>query len=132
MKSYKKHLITLGAGLLIALSVAAALGVFKRSEAYLIMKDLSNGFLAASVIIGGVGLLSVVSAGGNFDILTYSLKKFVRILRFKPGKYEKGPGFYEYRSEKAATRKPLWFLVIVGAFYFGVSLFFVWLFYKYS
>jgi hypothetical protein len=132
MKKSAKYIITLVIGLLISLVSVLGLGIFRHSETHLIMKDLSNGFLTAAVLIGGVGLLTVINAGGNFDMMSYSFKKFVRLFRFRPNEFErKGPDFYEYRKAKDAKRKPLWFLVIVGAFYFLVSFVFVLLFYKY-
>ncbi len=129
MKNMRRYILAFLLGLVIAFLTAAAVGVFTRNEACLIMKGLSDAFLIPAVLLGGGGLLTVCGAGGIFDMLSFSSIKFIGLFRFKQDKKTKGPDFYEYRRVKDKKRRPQWFLVITGSAFLLLSFVFAGLYY---
>ena len=80
-----------------------------------VMGILSDGFFAAAVLIGGIGLISIAGKFGTFDMLSYGTRSFfgncIHPLR------EDLPGtFFEYKTKKDEKgREYLKEYCIVGA-----------------
>jgi hypothetical protein len=129
MNSRGKYIAAFIAGFAVSAVTASAQGIFKRVEAALIMKDLSNAFLVSAVLLGGIGLLTVCGSGGAFDILAYSSKRFFSLFRFNTDNGIKRQDYYEYRRAKSEKRSPQWFLVITGTFFLLLSIVFTLFFY---
>ncbi|MBO5788801.1 MAG: DUF3899 domain-containing protein [Clostridia bacterium] len=83
-----------------------------------VMRILSDGFVVASAIVGGVGGLMWIAGFGQFDGIAYSFKTIGARLTLR--EYDKDghrllPSFYDYRAKKDEKRsKKINPLVICG------------------
>ncbi len=77
-------------------------------------RHLSDGFFVVGLFVTGVGLLTMVSSTGFFDIFSYAFKSF--LVLFTPFvKPENFPKFYDYKMDKSKKRKkPEMTLLLMG------------------
>ena len=107
------------AGLLIAFSICLMKGVFRETDAALIVRYLSDAFLIPGVLLTGVGLLSFLKKKGTYDGLGYTFHTmrmtFARRNYLEP--IEEGSEdrtYFGYKQKVKEKRKVAWHLVIVG------------------
>jgi hypothetical protein len=94
------------------------------------LRALSDGAFVVGLIFTGVGLLSVISQTGFFDIFTYALYgviTFATALR-RP---KDSSHYYEYKQMKEKKRKsPVYFVLYYGIFWIAVSALSLWGYYS--
>jgi hypothetical protein len=84
-------------------------------------------------MISGLGLLTVASDGGTFDMLNYGVSLFFLMFRRDISKEKRAAkDFYEYRKLRHEKKHNFLYLIIIGAFYIILSLIFALLFNKIS
>lgn len=123
-KTAFRYGITFLIGLLFTFFALLVQGVFKQTEAAALMKIICNAFFAAGVVLAGAGLLVVVTEGGAFDMLAFSVVLIFDCFRKDVNK-RKYRDFYEYRLAKKGKKRSFSFLLIVGLFFIAVSLVFL-------
>lgn len=73
--------------------------IFSSETAGAVMGVLSDGFFAAAVLVGGIGLISFAGKFGTFDMLSYGTRRFlgnfIHSLRDSTPKT-----FYDYKVKK--------------------------------
>lgn len=115
-------------GALAALLMISARGIFEETDVVRIYRLLCDGFFLSAVLLIGVGLLTLVSGEGLFDIASYAIAATLHVMRIKKGG-EKFISFIDYKKEKGSRRHgAMWYLVFVGLFYLAAALVFDMLF----
>lgn len=103
------------AGLAIAVMVALFRGFAFDLPGYLKAWYLSDGFFVAGVMLTGVGILVWVSTKGFFDMFSYAIHS-IPVLFTAIKRPEEHTHYYDFKETREANRKkPLYFLMIVGA-----------------
>ena len=123
-KTALRYGITAFIGLLFAFFAALIQGVFKQNETTVLMKILCNAFFGSGVILAGVGLLTMATEGGAFDMLSYAVVLIFDLFR-KDVTKRKYKDFYEYRQAKKEKKRSFSYLLITGAIFIAVSLVFL-------
>ena len=123
-KTALRYGITAFIGLLFAFFAALIQGVFKQNETTVLMKILCNAFFASGVILAGVGLLTMATEGGAFDMLSYAVVLIFDLFH-KDVTKRKYKDFYEYRQAKKEKKRSFSYLLITGAIFIAVSLVFL-------
>ena len=129
MKAFIKYLITLGVGFALALMVMSSKGLFGMTDPKTIFHILSDSFMVAGVLLGGLGLLVFVSNEGVFDILIFGTKQFFGF--FRKGKTQKYADFYEYKEAKSQNKLKFGSILVCGAFFMLLTVVFYVLYTKY-
>lgn len=117
--------ITFAVGLVIVVAFAFYRGVLNVEGAARVWRILCDGCFFAAVLLIGVGLMTLVSAEGTFDIVSYGMMRLNSVLRKEDKKGKRLPGgeageendhpsFYDYKMAKRGTRSTHWYLVFVG------------------
>ena len=129
MKNLLRYAITSLLGLLIAFLIAYFKGVFMQTEAKEVMRILSDAAFVPGVIIEGVGLLVLVSAGGVFDMLAYGVRSLFVVFLRNPAN-RKYKDYYEYRQAQKGKKRSFAYLAIVGGVFILIAIIFLVLFYS--
>lgn len=129
MKRRYVYLITLLAGLLLTLILAACMGVFAKTKPQELFHVISDAFFVSGVVIAGLGGLFVGSNGGAFDMIGYGVRLLFDVLRKDPTK-RKYKDFYAYRLSRQGHKKGFWHLVIVGLLLLAVAALFLVLYFN--
>ncbi len=112
-----RYVIAAAMGLLIALSVCLFKGVFQETDPALIVRYLSDAFLAPGVLLTGIGRLSFLKKEGTYDGLFYSFHSmrasFARRYDDEARK-DMARTYYDYKQNVKGKRKVAWHLIIVG------------------
>ena len=131
---YVRWGITFGVGLVIVFGFALARDVFQSASVARVWRVLCDGCFLTAVLFMGLGIMTLVSSEGMFDILSYgvlcaksTLRRdgMVKSKRLPGGEDEESrgrPTFYDYKMAKRGTGKTHWYLVFVGLIYLGLSL----------
>lgn len=112
-----RYVIAAAMGLLIALSVCLFKGVFQETDPALIVRYLSDAFLAPGVLLTGIGLLSFLKKEGTYDGLFYSFHSMRGTFTMRhndEARKEIARTYYDYKQNVKAKRKVAWHLIIVG------------------
>ncbi len=125
--SVKRYLIAFLIGAVLTLAFGWIQDVYTCTDTLLLYKRLSNALFAAGVLLTGIGLLTVVSAGGFFDILVYGFQLSMSIFKKDPLERKTAKNLYEYKQAKG-ERYGLWFLVFTGLLYLAAATVFTILF----
>ncbi|MGN1104469.1 MAG: DUF3899 domain-containing protein [Candidatus Coproplasma sp.] len=128
MKNFLRYAITSLTGLLIAFLIAYFKGVFSQTEVTEVMRILCDAAFVPGVIIGAVGLLVLVSAGGVFDMLAYGVRSLFVVFLRNPAK-RKYKDYYEYRQAQKGKKRSFAYLTIVGGVFILIAVIFLVLFY---
>lgn len=129
MKKYKDYLITFGVAAVIALLVCLFKEISRAATTIETVSILSDACFTSAVVIGGFGLIGVVSNGGNFDTLFYGIK----ILRHMWKKSENKSiekNLFEYKRAKEEKRMETKHLLLVGLLFFLFAIIFTIIFYQ--
>ena len=123
LKSYILYLIV---GLIITAAAAFARGFSFSLSWQEMAAPLSDGTFVAAVILIGFGLLTLVSSAGFFDIMRYGAHRLKQLIPFAAAADETRGSYYDYKQKREEKRgRPLWGMILVGAFYFLLSLLFL-------
>lgn len=119
---WKKYLIDLGVGLVLAVGLCAALGLFNAATKQDVFRILSDGFFVPGAIFLCLGGLTFTRNGGVLDGLAFTFKTALARLRsdFETAHMT----FAEYREErerKASSPMPS---VLAGLTHLAVALIF--------
>ena len=111
--------------LAVALLIALGRGLSPAQSLPENCRDLSDGFFVAGGMMVCVGLLSLISTTGFFDIFSYGMRTLVS--HFVPQKNPEGTGkFYDYKTARAEKRKkPLHAALHVGLICIAISVMFL-------
>ena len=113
-----RYVLAIVVGLLLALTVCFAKGVFQETDPALIVRYLSDAFLAPGVLLTGIGLLSFLKKEGTYDGLFYSFHSmrasFARRYDDETRK-DMARTYYDYKQSVKGKRKVAWHLIIVGS-----------------
>ncbi len=92
--------------------------------------ELSDATFLSGSLLGGFGLLMLISTTGFFDVMAYGAKCFWTL--FTPfAKEKRVQDYYAYKQEKAANRgKTRWETFLVGVLLLAVSGFALWMFHR--
>ena len=119
MKTFIKYLVTFCVGAILSAIVMYSKGLFAQTDAATIYHILSDSFIVAGVLLGGLGLLVFVSNEGVFDILVFGTKQFFGF--FRKAKTQKFADFYEYKEAQAQKKLKFGSILVVGAFFIALS-----------
>ncbi len=123
---YIKYIVTLVIGAFISLTCFGLLDLYNQTDTAIIYRYLSDGFFVAGAVLAGLGLLTVASAGGTFDMLTYGIRlSFVLFKRDISKEKRFARDFYEYRKMRQEKEHHFGYLLAVGLFYIALSVLFV-------
>lgn len=122
---YVRWGITFAVGLVIVFAFAWIRGVFEVEGAARVWRILCDGCFLAAVLLIGVGLMTLVSAEGTFDIASYGMLRLTSMFRKEDkqgarlpggeaGEEKSRPSFFDYKMAKRGTRSTHWYLVFVG------------------
>lgn len=128
----KRALIRYGAafafGALVAFALIFARGIFQETDVARVYRLLCDGFFFAAALLIGVGLLTLASGEGLFDVANFAMVCLLSVLRFKESD-EKRQTFYEFKKALREKRRgTMWFLVWTGLFFLALAFVFDWLF----
>ena len=128
---YVRWGITFLVGLVIVLGFAISRDIFQLDDAARVWRVLCDGCFLAAVLLICVGLMTMISSEGMFDIVSYGFLCLGSVFR-KDGKIKSNrlpggedeesrgrPSYYDYKVAKRGTRKTHWYLVFVGLIYLG-------------
>ena len=126
---YVRWGITFAAGLVIVFGFACVKDIFHLEGAARVWRVLCDGCFLAAVLLIGVGLMTLVSSEGTFDILAYGTLCLRSVFtrngkdRFERLNGESGgrPSFYDYKVAKRGTRHTHWYLVFVGLIFLAAA-----------
>ena len=119
MKTFLKYLITFGVGAFLSFLVMNSKDLFAQTDPATIYHILSDSFIVAGVLLGGLGLLVFVSNEGVFDIVIFGTKQFWSF--FKKKKDDRYADFYEYKEARAQRKLKFGSILVCGAFYVALA-----------
>lgn len=125
--SVRRYLIAFVIGVALVLAACWLQDTFQCTDTLRLYRQLSNAFFLAGVILCGFGALTVVAAGGLFDILSYGFLLTLSVFRRNPKDRKTAKSLYDYKKEKG-ERYGLWFLVFTGLLFLAVAAVFTVLF----
>ena len=128
-KKILSYSITSAVGLILALIIMSAKGIFSQTEAVEVFHILCDSFFVSGVCMACIGLLVVATNGGVFDMLAYAVILIFDGLR-KDVTKRKYKDFYEYRQAKKERKRSTAFLLIIGVALIAISLCFLLAYYK--
>ncbi len=104
------------------LLVAFAKNLFSQTRLSVIYQILSDAFLVAGVMIGGIGLLLFVSNEGVFDGLSYGFKVLAQMFKRRPTPVKET--YYDYRMARGRNKLSFGFLLICGGAFLTICIIF--------
>ncbi|WIV11697.1 DUF3899 domain-containing protein [Proteiniborus sp. MB09-C3] len=114
---YIKYIITFTVGIIMAYAVFSYKNIFGASDTSYIVRILSDGFLVPAVIIGGIGILLLVSNGGMFDIFIYSSRLIRETFKRKENRDTNFPKtYFDFKQQRDKEYSIAHFLVAGGVF----------------
>ena len=103
MKKNKRYLAPVLAAFVIFSLYLYVGKIFSAETAGAVMGVLSDGFFAASVLVGGIGLISFAGKFGTFDMLSYGTRSFFGNF-FHSLRDDLPKTFYDYKVKKGTFR----------------------------
>ena len=123
---WKKYLIDLGIGMLLALGLCAALGLFAAEAAPDVLRILSDGFFVPGAIFLCLGGLTFTRNGGVMDGLGFTFKTALARIR---ADYETAHmTFAEYRAERESKATSPMPSVLAGLTHLAIALILFWIY----
>ena len=127
-RSVIRYLAAFIFGALVALAVVSARGIFQETQVARVYRLLCDGFFLSAALLIGVGLLTLVSGEGLFDIMGFATVCLVSVIRIKDSE-EKRRTFLDYKKARHERRHgTMWYLVFVGLFFLALAFAFDMLF----
>ena len=119
-----KYVITVALLSVFTFMLAWGRGAFVTPDKKQLFKLLSDAFAVPGGLTLGLGLLTIASNGGTFDMLSYGVRSFFRLFKRDPLDRKYGD-FYEYRKYRQGKKRNFLYLVIVGGAFVLVGIVFV-------
>lgn len=129
MKKYLNYFITFGVGMVIAIMVCLFKDIFHVDTTVEVVSILSDACFTSAVLIGGFGLIALVSKEGNFDTLAYGVK-ILRHMWKKSENRKVEKNLFEYKMAKHEKSTEIKHLLIVGVIYLFLAIVFTVIFYQ--
>ncbi|MFI3252507.1 MAG: DUF3899 domain-containing protein [bacterium] len=124
MQRFVKYIITAICGITIMFILFILRSTFVQSDSQIIMKDVTDAFCSAGMLLLCSGALVFVSNQGIFNMFTYSFKRFTSIFRSDETK-KMNKLYYEYNRDQLASPSPMLHLFIIGALFLAIGLIFL-------
>ena len=119
MSTLKRYLITLSAGLVMAVYILWQKDFLGQTETAMIFHILCDAFFVPGVLLVCFGLLIFSTNEGTFDGMTYAVKSFVNMFRKKNMKqYD---NYYDYKASRKNRDTKFAYLIFCGLFFIAVS-----------
>ena len=118
--SMKKFLTDTGIGLLIAVLVWIAEGLFRAGTAQDVLRILSDGFFVAGLLFLGMAGLTWAKNGGAMDGLGYTIK--IAIARIRPDYDDARMTFAQYREEREKKASSPKSAVLAGLVHMAIAI----------
>ena len=129
MRSFRKYLITVVAGLLCAGLIAYSKNIFAVTSPETIFHILCDSFFVVGVVITGLGLLIFSTNEGTFDMLVYGVTSFIDM--FRKVSRKKYDTFYDYRAAHQEKKIGFGFMLICGLIFIVIAFIMYLLYRKY-
>lgn len=97
------------------------LAALNETETQYRIKLLCDAFSIPGVLAICFGLLVIVSNGGAFDMLAYSMRAFFRLFKKDPLDRKYG-SYYDYQQARKEKKRSFWYFIIVGGAYLLVGI----------
>ena len=120
MKTFRKYLITLIAGLAAVAAIVWVKDIFAQTEPAAVCHILCDAFFVVGWVTFAAGALVFTSNEGAFDMLSYGMSSFLDLFREKSRK--KFHTYFDYKQSKAEKKFSFGFLLICGLLFLAISL----------
>ncbi|MBQ8092510.1 MAG: DUF3899 domain-containing protein [Clostridia bacterium] len=122
-------LVTACIGIMIAAWAARLRGFSAATSFQLKLRYASDGCFVSAVLLCGVGVLTLISTTGFFDIFAYGVQTLWHHISSIWRGYEH-VRYYDYKAMRAEKRgKGLWYILAVGLCFLAVSVLLLVLYY---
>lgn len=114
----RKYIVTAMVGLALALAVMGIRGGYGETDQALLLQALCDACFVAGILLSCVGLLIFVAGDGMFDMLSYGVRRLLRLVLPQEKQDQFPKTFFDYREMKHSGGKaPFGFLLVVGLAY---------------
>ncbi len=120
MKKWLQYLIVFLCSVAMVLLVLFGSDAFHQSGEEL-LKSFVNAFFTAGIIVLGLGLLVLCTAGGTFDMIAFGVIKLFDLFKKDLTKV-KYRTFYDYRKAQQEKQRSYWHYIVVGGAFTLVSI----------
>lgn len=121
-KTWIRYGVTALVALVAAFLLLLYFGTFQTTDTALVLKQLSDAFLAPAAVYLGISALSAIATTGAFDLFKYSIRNFFRLFRKNMEDKQLTKDFYEYYRVQREKKFSAWHLLFVGIAFFTVAL----------
>jgi len=105
-------------GLVLAMAVMGMEGGYTSTDQAMFLKALCDACFVAGIVLVCVGLLVFVAEDGVFDMLSYGVRKMLRLILPQEKQDQFPKTFYDYRVWKHSKKKAAFgYLLLVGLGY---------------
>lgn len=125
----KKYFITLLCGGVIMYLLFTIRGTFAQEDNVIVIKDISDAFTSAGILILCCGALVFISNQGMFNMISYSFKKVAFSFR-KDHTKRMNKLYHEYNREQQETPASMAHLFVVGSILLLIGTVFVFVYYN--
>ncbi len=123
-KTFSRYAVAIGGGIAAVIILLFYYDAFAEKEPALLMKALSDAFLAPAAAYLAFTALCAIAKTGVFDILFYSTRNFFRLFRKNMEDPSLPRDFYEYYSERRKKPFDKWYLLFTGLAFLVFSIVF--------
>ena len=110
-----RYAVTVGFGLVTALLMVLLRGDFAGSDAAERWRLIADAFFVPGALLLGVGLMIWISGQGEFDILSFGVKKSFSVLLPRERREAQPKTLFDYKQQRAEKgQPPIKHLLIVG------------------
>ena len=131
IKKYLTQICTFIFGLFTVGLITAYRGGLKAKTVTEFMFALTDGFFIVGILLTCFGLLTVVSAGGAFDMLLYSINVLGSLFSKEKRKDKDFYAYTERKKEERKEKKSVSFLLCIGGIFLFIALILLFAFHLY-
>lgn len=114
----RKYIVTAMVGLALAMAVMGIQGGYGATDQVVLLRALCDACFVAGIMLVCVGLLIFVAGDGMFDMLSYGVRKLLRLVLPQEKQDQFPKTFFDYREMKHGGGKaPFGYLLLVGLAY---------------
>ncbi|MCM1367688.1 MAG: DUF3899 domain-containing protein [Roseburia sp.] len=124
-RSIVEFSVIMGVGLVIALIVSLIKKLYWQTDITGIMLALCDSFSVAGLLLLCVGVITVCSNGGTFDVFGFAGKKFIGLFQSDEKRKKNKESFYEYRTRKHESKRSYASMLICGGVYLLIGIVFL-------
>ncbi len=128
-RQQRRYLIASLAGIAMVVAVLLTRKTFGKLDGQAILQDLSDAFFVPGVLIISMGGLMFVAENGVFDMLNFSIRKVITLVRGQKYREEQPKTYYDYvQAQDAKPRTGFGYLLKVGAAFLVLAVIFTLLY----